>query len=165
VSGTAEGSLRTASLRLGLTVAEYTARIESGLLHCYRCRAWHPLGEFAVDRSRSSGRSGSCRASKRAHARRNYQPTARPSAGRRYVVARDDDRKQARRRVNHLVDMGVLPAPNSLPCADCGHTWAVGERRHEYDHYRGYRAANHEDVEAVCTTCHHAREDLRKAAA
>ncbi len=47
------------------------------------------------------------------------------------------------------------------PCADCGHVWAEGERRHEYDHHNGYAAEHQLDVEAVCTVCHHAREKAR----
>ncbi len=80
------------------------------------------------------------------------------------VVPRDGDFKQARGRVNHLVNVGLLPDPNDVPCADCGHVFAVGERRHEYDHHHGYDAQHHECVESVCTTCHHAREELRRAA-
>lgn len=31
-----------------------------------------------------------------------------------------------------------------------------------YDHYRGYSAEHHFDVEAVCTTCHAKREKNRR---
>ncbi len=67
---------------------------------------------------------------------------------------RTGDRKQARQRINVEVRTGYRPHPNGLPCADCGHTWKPGERRHEYDHYLGYSADHHYDVEPVCTTCH-----------
>lgn len=53
---------------------------------------------------------------------------------------------------------GLLPDPNSLPCVDCGHVYAEGERRHEYDHHLGYAAKHQLDVQAVCTTCHRKRE-------
>lgn len=72
--------------------------------------------------------------------------------------AREGDKRQARRRVNHEVETGRRPHPNTLPCADCGHVWIDGERRHEYDHHLGYDAAHHGDVQAVCTTCHHLRD-------
>lgn len=75
--------------------------------------------------------------------------------------ARDGDRKQARHRVNVEVRTGRRPHPNDLPCADCGHVWSEGERRHEYDHHLGYGAEHHLDVEAVCTTCHAARDSAR----
>lgn len=67
---------------------------------------------------------------------------------------RDGDRKQARQRINVEVRTGRRVHPNSISCADCGHCWAEGERRHEYDHHLGYAAEHHGDVEAVCTTCH-----------
>ena len=75
--------------------------------------------------------------------------------------ARDGDKKQARARVNHRVDVGLIPDPNNLPCSDCGHIYVHGERRHEHDHARGYSRAHQLYVEAVCTTCHHAREARR----
>lgn len=75
---------------------------------------------------------------------------------------RDGDKMQARQRVNVEVRTGRRPHPNELACTDCGHVWAPGERRHEYDHPRGYEAAHHLDVEAVCTTCHATRDSARK---
>ena len=76
------------------------------------------------------------------------------------MPSRDGDKKQARRRVNYLVDIGLLPDPDDVPCVDCGHLGADGPR-HEYDHYLGYSAEHHEDVEAVCSGCHHKREAVR----
>ena len=73
------------------------------------------------------------------------------------MPSRDGDKKQARRRVNYLVDIGLLPDPDDVPCVDCGHLGADGPR-HEYDHYLGYEAVHHEDVEPVCSSCHHERE-------
>lgn len=74
---------------------------------------------------------------------------------------RDGDRKQARQRVNVEVRTGRRPHPNTLPCVDCGHVWHEGDKRHEYDHYLGYAAEHHLDVEPVCTVCHRARADRR----
>lgn len=76
---------------------------------------------------------------------------------------RDGDKKQARQRVNVEVRTGHRPHPNKLPCSDCGHIWRKGERRHEYDHYKGYAAKHHYDVEPVCTLCHARRDSVRKA--
>lgn len=59
------------------------------------------------------------------------------------------------------VRTGHRPHPNSLPCADCAHEWKTGERRHEYDHHRGYAAEHHYDVEPVCTLCHARRDNAR----
>ena len=75
----------------------------------------------------------------------------------------DDDRVQARQRVNVEVRTGRRPHPNTLPCSDCGHVWKTGERRHEYDHHLGYAAKHHLDVQAVCTTCHATRDSSQKA--
>jgi hypothetical protein len=87
--------------------------------------------------------------------------TGRPGPAPR--PARDGDKVQARRAVNVEVRTGRRPHPNSLPCVDCGHTHAPNERRHEYDHHLGYAAEHHLHVEAVCTTCHAARDNARKA--
>ena len=74
---------------------------------------------------------------------------------------RSGDRKQARQRINVEVRTGRRPHPNTIPCADCGHVHWPGERRHEYDHHRGYAARHHYDVQAVCTTCHARRARAR----
>lgn len=76
------------------------------------------------------------------------------------VELRPGDRKQARRRVNYLVQAGRIPHPNDLPCVDCDHVYQTGERRHEYDHHKGYDTLQAQlDVVAVCTTCHHLRDN------
>lgn len=154
----------TAAARIGITLAEYDRRLDAGEKWCGGCRAWHDRAAFAADRSRGDGMASRCRDSVNAAARASYQPRDREN-GRRYVEARPGDVAQARRRVNYLVEIGHLPRPDSEPCADCGHIWAGGERRHEYDHHLGYAPEHHEDVEPVCTTCHHAREEARRAAA
>lgn len=74
------------------------------------------------------------------------------------VEARDGDKKQARRRVNYLVEQGRIPHPNSLPCIDCGHCHSPVAGRHEYDHHLGYGTSHQTDVEVVCSMCHHRRE-------
>lgn len=78
---------------------------------------------------------------------------------------RDGDAPQARASVALAVRNGRLPPPNSLPCADCGHIWHPGERRHEYDHHLGYAAEHHLHVQAVCTLCHHRRDNPKAAQA
>lgn len=75
---------------------------------------------------------------------------------------RSGDKEQARQRINVEVRSGRRPHPNTLPCVDCGHVWKKGERRHEYDHHKGYAAKNHLNVVPVCTTCH-AKRDNPKA--
>ncbi|WP_175974548.1 hypothetical protein [Burkholderia sp. BCC1047] len=85
--------------------------------------------------------------------------TGRP--GPAATPARDGDKVQARQRVNVEVRTGRRPHPNDLPCVDCGHIYAIGERRHEYDHHLGYAAEHHLDVQAVCTSCHAKRDSAR----
>ena len=149
----------SAAARIGLTWAEYIDHINRGELWCYRDQGWHDASEFSFDRSRSTGRAASCRRSTNAAARARYQRKPRPQAGRNFVPPRAGDKKQARRRVNHLVAVGVIPNPNAVPCVDCAHLG--GDRRHEYDHHLGYASEHHEHVEPVCSACHHEREAVR----
>jgi hypothetical protein len=58
--------------------------------------------------------------------------------------------------------LGELPDPSTRPCADCGHVWFDGERRHEYvigPPPPGFRNGR---VEVVCVLC---RRQRRRAAA
>lgn len=155
--GSRDGALKVAARRVGVTVEEYTAKVAAGQKWCTRCRAWRLRSEFVADRSRGDGLAASCRAHKD---RRQFKL---PLGHRRGWVAptRDGDVRQARRRVNYLVEQGRIPRPNDLPCTDCGHIWSLGERRHEYDHHVGYDAEHQLDVEPVCTTCHQRREETR----
>lgn len=85
------------------------------------------------------------------------QAEEKPRApGKPRTKARDGDKRQARRRVQALIQNGTLPKPADVTCVDC--KAAPGR---EYDHHLGYDAAHHEDVEALCATCHHAREAER----
>ena len=113
MSQTPEGALKVAATRAGLGVNEYIDRLNAGLLHCWRCQDWHDAEEFGKDSSRVSGRAASCRRSKNDAARQRYERRER-ERGRALVAPRDDDRHQARRRVNYLVDLGILPGPNDL---------------------------------------------------
>lgn len=163
--GSALGVRKGTAARLGMTLEDYDARHAAGEKWCTGCQSWHPRAAFAADATRPTGLTASCTEYRNSRARAEYVPIPRPAPGRRYVEARDGDQRQARRRVNNLVAQGLIPRPNDLPCTDCGHVYAAGERRHEYDHYAGYAAEHHEDVQPVCTTCHHAREVARKVAA
>jgi len=103
-----------------------------------------------------------CKPCKNAAVRARY--VKRPHPGRRGWLAptRDGDRKQARRRVNYLVEQGLIPHPNDLPCLDCGDMVFTDRPRHEYDHARGYDGENQLYVEPVCARCHRAREEARR---
>lgn len=64
-----------------------------------------------------------------------------------------------------MINRGLLPRANTVPCVDCGHVWKPGGRRHEYDHFLGYVDEQQEMVEPVCTTCHKQRTALRHKSA
>jgi hypothetical protein len=163
VAGNAIGAAKRLAFRAGLGVAEYLARAAAGEKYCWRCRAMHRVEMFGEDASRPDSRASACRDSKNARAQALYEP--RPASSRLgtfLAESRDGDKRQARARVNHRVEIGRLPHPNTLPCTDCGHVHVSGERRHEYDHHLGYAAEHQLDVEAVCTTCHHEREAERR---
>src|SRR5580658_913221 len=84
-------------------------------------------------------------------------PFSAPKPAHREPYAAGGNRASAHARIHHRVKLGELPHPRTLPCADCGHLWSEGERRHEYDHIAGYSRANALLVEPVCTLCHHRR--------
>lgn len=155
--GSAQGSVKTAAKRLGIPLEEYIAHLTANEKWCRACQDWHPATDFAIDRSRGDGRVTLCREAANSQRRADYEPSPGPTPGRRFVPARDGDKVQARRRVNYLVDIGLLPNPNGLPCNGCGHKG--DDRRHEYHHHEGYTPDSHEKVVALCTTCHH-EEDL-----
>lgn len=161
---TRSGAILASANRLGLSTSEYIALVDGGNKWCCNCKQWHRAEEFGRDASRGDGTDPKCLRSRNALARARYVPKPRPMPGRSFVPARDGDRDQARRRVNHFVECGLIPHPNSLRCHDCGHQWKPGERRHEYDHYLGYAPENHESVQAVCTQCHAQREMRRRRA-
>ncbi len=126
---------------------------------CRGCQDHVHRSLFGIDRSRHDGLNAVCRRCKNSDGRGRYIPRPRPHGGRRFVFARDGDKKQARRRVNYLVEAGLIPSAASLPCNDCGDV--SGDSRHEYDHHKGYASQHHESVEAVCAGCHHRRESDR----
>lgn len=151
----------TAAARIGVTLANYDQQRARGQKWCTGCKAWHHTSRFAKDKSRTDGLAARCRESRNRQARAAYEPKPHPAPGRHFVASRTGDEKQARRRVNYLVEAGMLPRPNTLPCIDCAHTWQPGKQRHEYDHHLGYDAIHHEHVQPVCTNCHRARTSQR----
>lgn len=162
MSGSPAGAIKTAAARIGVMLTEYEQRVAAGAKWCGNCRDWHDRGAFATDASRGDGLAAQCRMSINTRSRAAYVRKGPPERyGPAPLPARNGDRRQARQRVNVLVRTGRLPRPNDLPCVDCGHIWAPGERRHEYDHYRGYTAAEHLSVQEVCSSCHHRRAEAR----
>lgn len=158
---TAARVMKTAAKKAQTSLAEYQSRLKEGQKWCSVCKAWHCASEFGKDRSRWDGLAAGCRKGRNRKGRTVHRPRLPIIKGRAFTPPRDGDRKQARRRINYFVEAKLLPHPNALPCVDCGHIWRQNEKRHEYDHYLGYAAENHEKVQAVCTSCHHARERRR----
>jgi hypothetical protein len=152
VTGRKLGVIRRVSRELGLSPREYCERMESQK-RCSACKQWKNHIFFGKDASRGDGLCTICNACRKFNYHKQYKPKTGP---RRYgplaSPGRDGDKLQSRSRVNRMVEQGKLSDPNMLPCADCGH---LGDgRRHEYDHYLGYAAEHHIDVQAVCTICH-----------
>lgn len=137
----------------------------NGLRWCSRHKDWHLRSHFGSDASGIDGISSSCLASRRQFYGKTYLPVPpdqRRPMGPPAAPARDGDRLQARQRINVEVRTGRRPRPRDLPCVDCGHVYSANDpRRHEYDHYLGYTADHHLDVEPVCTLCHRKRSERR----
>lgn len=163
MSGTQLGRLAQVAPRMGLTVEEYQRRVASGEKWCTRCKAWHPVTAFGADESRYDRLTANCLASKRVKVRKPH--LGRPGRRGWDAPTRDGDKLQARRRVNYLVEQGLIPPPDDLPCLDCGDMVFTDRSRHEYDHAKGYDAENQLYVEPVCARCHHHREEARRGIA
>lgn len=162
MSQTIEGALKIAAARTHVSAEEYKALLAGGFKWCSKGKHWAKLELFGLDCTRSDSYASSCRQCVNLFGRKRYVKKGRNNKkGARYAAARDGDKLQARRRVNHLVKAGMLPNPNDVACVDCKH---IGpDRRHEYDHSRGYAAGNHEAVDVRCTRCHRL-SDVRRGA-
>lgn len=159
---TKEGALKVAAGRQGISLDEYKNKLAQGLKHCTGCKDWHEIKAFGKDITRSDGLATVCRDYGNGRAREKHiliPENERKKPGPARIPRRDGDKAQARSRINHDVQGGLISNPNDVPCCDCEHLG--DDRRHEYDHYLGYAAKNHYDVEAVCSLCHRRREKER----
>lgn len=162
MAGTKEGAEKRAAERAGVSVGEFRRLVTNGRKWCWDCREWKAVSAFGSDASRVDGLTSRCGLCKNTAGRRLYVPhPQKVTKGRRFKAPRDGDKSQARHRVSYLVFIGNLPKANSLPCADCGHIWGSDGKRHEYDHFRGYSIEHQENVQAVCSMCHHRRAEER----
>jgi hypothetical protein len=103
-----------------------------------------------------------CKPCKNARQRTAYIKRGRPGRRGWLAATRDGDKLQARRRVNYLVEQGIIPRAEDLPCFDCADEVFSRRYRHEYDHARGYDGENQLYVEPVCAKCHRNREEARR---
>ena len=155
------GVLKTAAKRAGVSLEEYLRRVNQGLKYCWWCKEWHDWSAFNVDRHRTDGLQAICRKAVSEKHRQTYVPKGRKQRG--FIAkTRDGDKRQARRRINYLIEQGLIPHPDDLPCLDCGDEIFINRYRHEYDHAKGYDGENQLYVEPVCSRCHHAREEARR---
>ena len=157
---TKEGAVKIAAKKIGIPVGKYKTNIRNGLLWCTGCRLWHKKREFNRDKSRWSKHAQSCRNYLNEKSRNRYTPVL-PENRKKYGPTpgpeRSGDKAQARHRVNVLVRTGKIPHPNNLVCSECGHVHKANEKRHEYDHHKGYATGKHTIVIPLCSTCHHRR--------
>lgn len=157
MANTTVGGAKAAATKLKIYVEEYQQKINSGFKWCSHCRSFKPQILF----NKSS--RNKCQICSRAADRRRYKPVPIEERKPRGFVPhppRDGDKQQARNRVNRMVRNGKLPRAQAVPCTDCGH---IGrDILHEYDHYLGYAAINHLEVQCVCVPCHNEREQRRK---
>jgi hypothetical protein len=161
---THEGAMKVVARRIGTTLDEVERHRAHGQKWCWKCSAWKPITEFCLDPTRGDGRAVYCVLHRRVAVRKPWQPHPNPLTGRpgpAPMSSRDGDKMQARHRINVEVRTGRRPRANSLPCTDCGHRWTPGESHHHYDHYKGYSAEHHYDVQPVCAKCHARRDSLK----
>lgn len=134
---------------------------------CRPCGVEHPVQEFHRDKYSKDGLKSYCKRVNHHYFvewKKRNDPFYPRKKGDRRKPARDGDQRQARRRVQTLIENGTLPHPNDIPCVDCGNIYNGEKRGHEYDHHKGYAAEHHEDVECVCYPCHKGRERERERA-
>jgi hypothetical protein len=160
---THEGAMKIAAHKAGVSLGVYLAKIASGLKWCYDCKEFHQVAEFGADSTRYDGLTALCVKARNERQRERYVPVPPEQIkhGPDPNPPRDNDKKQARQRINVMVRTGKIARPSSVSCMDCGHVWVKGGRRHEYDHYLGYAAEHHYDVQVVCSQCHAHREMKR----
>jgi hypothetical protein len=157
---TKNGAKIVAAKHQGITLSQYESNLSNGLLWCTGCKKWHIKNDFGKDSSRTSGYAATCLEYRQERGKRLYVHKPKISRkGCRFSIPRSGDKLQARHRANHLVDIGIIPDPNSVPCADCGHKHKKGEGRHEY-HHESYAADKQEIVIALCSKCHAKRHIL-----
>lgn len=155
MSQTVIGAAKINANRLGMTLQAFLRRSKKSKWCTYH-KAWHPRPAFHADGSRRDGLANTCKQAHSQQARDRFRRTYK-RVGRMGPIpdpARNGDKLQARARINHQVQKGLRPSPNTLPCFDCGHVWKRRQPRHEYDHYLGYESQHHNDVQPTCSKCH-----------
>jgi hypothetical protein len=144
---------KAAASRFGITFDEYMGHKHRGEKRCGMCCEWKPANAFNKDSFFSDGLASRCRVCARATDKARYAPKPRKPRGSCARKGKLITKTAAVSRVNYLRDYGVIPDPNTLPCARCGHSG--NDRGHEYHHHNGYDLEHQEDVIPLCRHCHH----------
>lgn len=136
------------------------------MIVCPTCGLTKKRSDFGVDNSRTDGLRYWCLSCDEIILGKKCW--SEKTAFRRDVVQwkeppREGDKIQAQRRIAALIRNGEMKPAKEFPCFDCGHVYKPGrqEDKHEYDHYLGYGAEHHEDVQPVCYKCHTRRHAER----
>jgi hypothetical protein len=164
---TRTGNLKIAAKKLGISFDQYQRNIDSSLKWCYACKKWLHIDSFCKNKRAYDGKNNCCRDCRRSLEKERYgrysrvPKEERKPRGSLPKPSRDGDKKQARAKVNYAVERQRMPRANTVPCFDCGHIGS--DKKHEYDHYKGYDAVNHLEVQCVCVPCHLKREKLRQS--
>lgn len=56
---------KTAAKRIGIPIEVYMSKKADGLKWCTKCKDWHPIERFGIDRSRGDGRCAHCLSTKK----------------------------------------------------------------------------------------------------
>lgn len=138
--GNALGAVKTAAVKVGISVSDYKSRIDAGMKHCTKCREWRASVEFGHDQSRHDGLAAKCIGCRRVtlHKVRRAFPFEHDKS---LVQGAHDAIRWAIRR-------GEFPSPTSLRCATC---WKPAC---QYHHLEGYEKMFWRVVQALCVSCH-----------
>lgn len=120
-----------------------------------------PCGAILTDENRVERGRRLCKTCRSVRQRAAYVKKGHPGRRGWLTPIRDGDKKQARRRINYLVEQGFLPCAADVSCTDCADHLPEPGGRHEYDHALGYDGVNQLYAEVVCQRCHRNREELR----
>lgn len=183
--GSRAGVMKVAAKRVGLTLAEYEARLADGQKWCTQCKAWHPLAEFGRDPARTDGYDTRCLASRRLV---EYSPNYRKPPDHtglkrsaescaRYSAMQIGSR-------NHRWKGGITPEQSRLRQSPQTRVWRIAvfirdnhccqrcDSRRDLRAHHIYPWADYPDLRwtvengiTLCATCHKMLHDLLRQSA
>ncbi len=166
------GALKIAAKKVGISFEEYQVKTESGLKWCGTGRHFVPIEEFGFNKLKYDNREPQCLVCSHVKVRINTKGRVSTFKGRSHTPESKEKMAQAhtgslnhhskggvkrmkttraailaRRQVNHAIQAGELPRPDTLLCAQCG------KQAREYHHHLGYAPEHWLDVIPVCSSC------------